>query len=97
MSEVRLATVSFDQLPKVDGLIGPLDLTSEAYREYVQAANPHEAYRINNPVALYRREGGTTHRVVDESGLVHCVPCGALHPNTIIRWRNKDITNPVNW
>ncbi len=86
---------TFAQLDEVEGLIGPQDLTSEEWREYQQADG--SVYRVWHPVALYRREGGTTHRVVDSEGVVHCVPCGSLHPNVIIRWKNWDSSNPVNW
>lgn len=88
-------TISFANLPKVEGLLGPFNVSSERWREYVQEDGT--TYRIDNPVALYRRDDGTTHRVVDIEGVVHCVPCGKLHPNTVIRWQNRDITNPVNW
>lgn len=87
--------VVFGDLPAVSGLLGPFDVSTEMYREYVQADGT--TYRIDNPVGLYRRDGGTTHRVVDISGLVHCVPCGVLHPNVIIRWMNRDLSLPVNW
>lgn len=87
--------MEFNTLPSVDGLSGPFDVSTELYREYVQADG--SVYRIENPIGMYRREGGTTHRVVDVNGLVHCVPCGVLHPNVVIRWVNRDINKPVNW
>jgi hypothetical protein len=85
----------FRYMQAVDGLIGPLDVSSELWREYQQADG--SIYRIWHPVALYRRDGGTTHRIVDVYGVVHAVPCGSLHPNVIIRWQNHDVFNPVNW
>ena len=87
--------ITFASLKPVNGLIGPLDLTTEEYREYVQPDG--FTYRIDSPVALYRRDGGATHRVVDAAGVVHCVPCGALHPNTVIRWKNREEEHPVSW
>ncbi len=96
MNSVSLnSVVRYEDLTAVPGLIGPLNISTERYREYVQADGT--TYRIDNPVALYRREGGTTHRVVDVEGVVHCVPCGALHPAVVIRWKNRDINQPVNW
>lgn len=88
--------MTFGELTVVDGLLGPFDVSTERYREYYWPETG-QSYRINDPVALYRREGGTTHRVVDITGMVHCVPCGKDHPNTIIRWLNKDLSVPVNW
>lgn len=88
--------ITFDKLPKVDGLLGPFDASTEAFREYYWP-DTEQTYRIVAPVGWYRRLGGTTHRVVDSTGLVHCVPCGPEHPNTIIRWLNKDLSVPVNY
>lgn len=89
------SSISFYDLGPIEGLIGPLNLSSEAWREY-RYENGY-VYCIEDPVALYRREGGTTHRVVTRSGVVHCVPCGKDHPNTVIRWKNRNILDPVQW
>lgn len=60
-----------------------LDLTSEEWREYDFNGR---IYRIDQPKELY--VGTTTHRVVDASGIVHCVPapgyCGC-----VLRWASK--------
>jgi hypothetical protein len=77
-------------LKAVTGLVGPKDLTVEHWREYDFG---DRVYRIDDPVALYFREGGTTHRVVDSKGIVHCVPFG---PSIILRWKNK-IEDPVGF
>ena len=74
-------------LKPVEGLVGPKDLTIEEWREYVQPDG--RAYRIINPVALYYREGGSTHRVVDSEGIVHCVTFGKQNPEVVLRWKNK--------
>jgi len=63
------------------------DLSDEIYREYVLPAG---VYRIEDPKTLYWRSGGSTHRVVDSFGIVHCVPC-----NCAIRWMPRDRTKPV--
>lgn len=68
------------------------DLSEEAYREYVNDGEVF--YRIDDPIALITRTGGTTHRVVDADGVVHCVPVGPL---TVIKWVNRNRYQPVNF
>lgn len=85
--------VTFDSLPEVEGLT-LRDISSEAVRQYEAAGVG--AYTIENPVGLYTRDGGTTHRVVDSNGVVHCVP----FPNegrTVLRWQNRDLSVPCNF
>lgn len=82
-------------LKPIDGLVGPKDLTVETYREYVFLPGG-ETYRVDNPVALYYREGGTTHRVVDAAGVVHCVPYG-IGQCVVLRWKNRDANDPVTF
>ena len=53
-------------------------------------------YRIINPVLLYIRPGGPTHRVVDSDGVAHCVPAVGLL-GCIIRWKNPPGDKPVNF
>lgn len=53
-------------------------------------------YRIGNPVELYTRPGGTTHRVVDSAGVVHCVPAPGIF-GCVLRWQTKDLNNPVQF
>jgi hypothetical protein len=77
----------------IDGLEGPKDLTIEAYREYDTGAR---VYRINAPVALYYKNGGSTHRVVDSDGVVHCITYGPRNPSVVLRWKNKG-TDPVGF
>lgn len=89
--ESSLPTAALQPIP---GLIGPKDLTVEDYREYADLTNG-TVYRINNPVALYFREGGTTHRVVDANGVVHCVAYGPGQA-VVLRWKNKGAT-PVSF
>jgi hypothetical protein len=75
-------------------LIGPLDITTEAWREYDFAGR---VYRIENPKALYMRKGGYTHRVVDSNNVVHCVPGPGNQIGSVLRWQNKDTSVPVNF
>jgi len=52
------------------------DLTgTEEWREYDFEGR---VYRINKPVSVAYRPGGTTHRVTDEEGVIHCVPAPGL-------------------
>ena len=65
-------------------------IDTEVWREYewVNAFGATHIVRINGPVSLITRKGGTTHRVIDVDGIVHCVPapekCGV-----VLRWNNK--------
>lgn len=84
--------LKFKDLPEVDNL-KLYDLTVEEYREYDFG---DRVYRINNPVGLYLREGGTTHRVVDGYGVTHCVPSVGVN-GTVLRWYDKDKSTPVKF
>jgi hypothetical protein len=73
------------------------DLTVEAWREYdwtVDGVN--RVYRIENPAELYIREGGLTHRVVDEHGIAHCLPSPGRF-GCVLRWLDKDPAEPVKF
>jgi hypothetical protein len=64
-------------------------LSSEEWREY--EFGPPDArftYRINHPVKLYVRNGGSTHRVSDQDGVVHCLPAPGKE-RCVLRWKNK--------
>ncbi|MDE2097338.1 MAG: hypothetical protein KGL39_08855 [Patescibacteria group bacterium] len=69
------------------------DLTVEAWREYDFGGR---IYKIENPLELYYREGGSTHRVVTEGGIAHCVPAPGIN-GCVLRWQDKDISNPVKF
>lgn len=78
---------------------GPLDLTPEAWREYdFGPADPKArvVYRITEPQQLYYRPGGYTHRVVDKTGTVHCVPAPGYN-GCVLRWANKPGEGPVSF
>lgn len=66
---------------------------TEEWREYDFGGR---VYRINVPTELYIRLGGTTHRVVDSEGVVHCVPIPGSF-GCVIRWKEKDPSNPVKF
>jgi hypothetical protein len=59
----------------------PKDLTTEMWREYDFSGR---VYRIESPQALFI--GTTTHRVVDASGVTHCVPAPG-HCGCVLRWK----------
>lgn len=62
------------------------DISSEQWREVLMK---DFSVIIDKPVKLMYREGGSTHRVVTETGVVYCYPA----PETgkaIITWKSKD-------
>jgi hypothetical protein len=81
---------------KFDTIVGELEnkpATDEQWREYDFAGR---IYRIDNPTAVYFRRGGSTHRVVDAEGVVHCVPAPGIDA-CVLRWKAKDGQPPVSW
>ncbi len=70
------------------------DLSEEAYREYDIPGRP-EPYRIDNPVTLFTRPGGTTHRVLDNEGVVHCIPFPGN--GVVLRWAPAAGKAPVKF
>lgn len=67
------------------------DLTCEMWREYDFGGR---VYRINDPQRLITSESGTTHRVVDSGGIVHCLPAPG-HQGCVLRWQSRDEAKPV--
>lgn len=92
-----IPTASTAALQPISGLVGPKDLSVELYREYVDPKG--NVYRISNPVALYYRDGGSTHRIVDSDGVTHCVafPSGYGGAQITLRWKNRDSSQPVGF
>lgn len=71
------------------------DLSDEAWREYdMETDFGRRVYRIENPKTLHFRVGGSTHRIVDQAGVVHLVP-GPGYRNCVIRWMPRDPAKPV--
>jgi hypothetical protein len=69
------------------------DISDEAWREihFMSAdasAGRGLVYRIENPVTLIIRKGGSTHRVIDAKGEVHCY-VAPESGKTVIRWGNR--------
>lgn len=98
LSEGTIKSVSTSALKQITGLVGPKDLLVEDWREYdfVGEDGKQRVYRIDNPIAFYYREGGTTHRVVTAGGVVHCLPAPG-HSGCVLRWKNKDVSDPVTY
>ncbi len=71
------------------------DLRGEVKRTY-HFASGHE-YHIFDPVTLYTRPGGTTHRVLDETGTVHCIAFPGPNADTIVTWQPKQEDKPVSF
>jgi len=71
----------------------PKSLETEEWREYDFGGR---VYRIEKPKALYMRDGGSTHRVVDTNDLVHCVPAPGV-AGCVLRWKTKNVKEPVQF
>ena len=69
------------------------DISCEEWREVKMA---EDVYRIDNPVTLIIRRGGTTHRVVDDTGVVHCY-VAPESGKSVLRWKSKDGLPPVRF
>lgn len=69
------------------------DITTEQYREYDFGGR---VYIIDSPKTLFFRPGGSTHRVLDGHGVVHCLPAPGFN-GCAIRWVNKNPEVPVNF
>lgn len=59
----------------------------ENWREY---DFNNRVYRINNPVKVQFKSGGSTHRVTDATGVVHCVPAPGFN-GCVLRWDGEVI------
>lgn len=72
-------------------------VSGELYRQYefrCPVSGNTSTYTILDPKVVYI--GKTTHRVLDNDGIVHCVPAvGQL--NCVLRWKPRDVANPVQF
>lgn len=62
------------------------DISSELWREVELSGGL--VIRIDNPLQLIMRNGGSTHRVVDAQGVVHCYPAPETG-KSVIRWKSR--------
>lgn len=69
------------------------DLSNEEWREYDFGGR---VYRIENPVRLWVRPGGTTHRIEQSDGVVVCLPAPG-HCGCVLRWKQKPGTGAVSF
>jgi len=69
------------------------DISTEAWREYDFS---NRVYKIYDPKKLFYRDGGSTHRVVDKDGEVHCVPAPGYF-GCVLRWSTKNKEVPVDF
>lgn len=70
------------------------DVSSEAWREVIYADGT--VYRIDSPVTLWYRKGGSTLRILDAGGIVHLVP-GPGYRGATHRWLPRDAARPVEF
>jgi hypothetical protein len=101
VSETKLADKPVGTQASSDAILTKYDLTTEEWREYEWEFNGvKRVYHIDAPQALYLRktgkEYGSTHRVTTADGVGHCVPAPGVW-GCVIRWKNKDSNNPVNF
>ena len=73
--------LTFKDCVEIDGLIIK-NISNEEWREYEHGGS---IFRISNPVALYIRTGGTTHRIIDDNGISHCHPIPGR--GCALRWK----------
>ncbi len=92
---MKVNNINFNERETMSDLL-EFDITTEAWREYDWPARASMPYRINDPQKLFVRLGGTTHRVVDKDGIVHCVPSVGVN-GCVLRWQNFDTNKPVNF
>lgn len=64
------------------------DISNEIWREYDFGGR---VYRIEKPLELYFRDGGTTHRIVTADGVAHCVPAPGVN-GCALRWKQAEGT-----
>lgn len=81
--------------PKMNPELTRQDTSAELWREYVFPDG--SVYRIDGPKELYMRPGGSTHRVVDASGTVHCIAFPGPGGSVVIRWKQRDGSGPVSF
>jgi hypothetical protein len=74
-------------------MLSEFDITTEKWREYDFGGR---VYRIDNPQTLFIRIGGTTHRVLTEDGVVHCVPAPGQN-GCVLRWANRNKKKPCEF
>ena len=75
------------------------DISLELWRNYRwrdPISGEFVAHRISKPFTLYYEQGHTTHRIVDEDGIVHCIPAPGYF-GCVLTWQNPPETAPVSF
>jgi hypothetical protein len=77
------------------------DLSHTEWREYswsfvLDGIVRERICRIVNPINLYLKKGGSTHRVIDGEGIGYCVPAPGFF-GCVIKWKPKDPNVPVKF
>jgi len=75
-----------------------LDISTEEWREYelINRNGKKHSIWIDKPVKLFINPGGSTHRVVNETGQSFCCPAPEVY-GCFLRWKTKDSDKPVNF
>jgi hypothetical protein len=63
------------------------DISDEEWRVVVYPDGSH--YVIPDPVTLIYRKGGSTHRVIDKNGVVHCYAAPETG-KSVIQWKARE-------
>ena len=74
-------------------------LDCEEWREYAwvdEFGRRVHRFRVENPVALFLRPNGTTHRIQDAQGVIHCVPAPGQQ-GCVLSWKPRDPEKPVSF
>ena len=71
----------------------PRDISDEVSRSYHFASG--RVYTIHAPIALYASKIASTHRVVDSTGVVHCVAFPGPAGDTVLTWEPRHSDRPV--
>jgi len=86
---------STTKLPASDYTVA--DISDEATRYYTFGTGPNRyTHTVIQPRTLVFRAGGSTHRVIDADGVVHCVPAPGHHA-CVLTWVPKDPENPIQF
>lgn len=70
------------------------DISSEEWRQVELEGNLK--VHIQHPQTLIIRKGGSTHRVIDKEGVVHCYAAPETG-KSVIRWKSKEGEPPVKF
>lgn len=75
------------------------NISKELYRLYEWTdpiSGKQILHRIDGPITLFYESGHTTHRILDSTGVIHCIPAVGYF-GCVLYWKNIDENNPVNF